>query len=184
MWLIKVWFSASIPQVRNGENRNHRQAPKPLVANESNAKTMNNKQRVILSVLFGVTIICTIISLFLPYLMKLNICCGDLTLPKMYEGYHYQLTTIILLFIFASVLSLLLDERQITTVIFSAIVLILTWLVRYSIHFQGFIDHDYDSKTGIGYLLLFISVLTHFVVSFSAFILQIRNRESNTTKTK
>ena len=145
---------------------------------------MNNKQRVILSVLFGVTIICTIISLFLPYLIKLNIYCGDLTLPKMYEGYHYQLTTIILLFMFASVLSLLLIERQIITVIFSAVVLILTWLVRYSIHFQGFIDHNYDSKTGTGYLLLFISVLTHFVISLSTFILQMRNRKSNATNSK
>jgi hypothetical protein len=145
---------------------------------------MSKKQRVILSVLFGVTIICTIVSLFLPYLMKLNICCGDLTLPKMYAGHHYQLTTIILLFMFASVLSLLLIERQILTVIFSTITLILTWLVRYSIHFQGFIDHDYDSKTGTGYLLLFISVLTHFVISFSAFILQMRNRKSNATNTK
>ena len=85
---------------------------------------------------------------------------------------------------FASFLSLTLTERQIITVIFSTIILILTWLVRYSIHFQGFIDHDYDSKTGTGYLLLFISVLTHFVISFSAFILQMRNRKSNATNTK
>ena len=145
---------------------------------------MSKKQRVILSVLSGVTIITTIVSLFLPYLLKLNICCGDLTLPKMYVGYHYQLTVIILLFMFASFLSLTLTERQIITVIFSTIILILTWLVRYSIHFQGFIDHDYDSKTGTGYLLLFISVLTHFVISFSAFILQMRNRKSNATNTK
>lgn len=145
---------------------------------------MSKKQRVILSVLSGVTIISTIVSLFLPYLLKLNICCGDLTLPKMYVGYHYQLTVIILLFMFASFLSLTLTERQIITVIFSTIILILTWLVRYSIHFQGFIDHDYDSKTGTGYLLLFISVLTHFVISFSAFILQMRNRKSNATNTK
>ena len=146
--------------------------------------SMSKKQRVILSVLSGVTIISTIVSLFLPYLLKLNICCGDLTLPKMYVGYHYQLTVIILLFMFASFLSLTLTERQIITVIFSTIILILTWLVRYSIHFQGFIDHDYDSKTGTGYLLLFISVLTHFVISFSAFILQMRNRKSNATNTK
>ena len=145
---------------------------------------MSKKQRVILSVLSGVTIISTIVSLFLPYLLKLNICCGDLTLPKMYVGYHYQLTVIILLFMFASFLSLTLTERQIITVIFSTSILILTWLVRYSIHFQGFIDHDYDSKTGTGYLLLFISVLTHFVISFSAFILQMRNRKSNATNTK
>lgn len=142
---------------------------------------MSKKQRVILTVLSGLTIIGAIVSLFLPYLLKLNICCGDLTLPKIYVGYDYLLTVITLLFMFASILSLKLSERQIITVIFSAITLILTWLVRFSIHFQGFIDHDYDSKTGSGFLLLFISVLCHFVISFSAFILQIRNRKSNAT---
>ncbi len=145
---------------------------------------MNKKQRIILTALSGLTITGAIVSLFFPYLLKSNICCGDLTLPKIYVGHDYLLTVIILLFMFASILSLKQSERQIITLIFSIIILILTWLVRFSIHFQGFIDHDYDSNTGSGYLLLFISVLCHSVISFIAFILQIRNRKSNFNYTK
>ena len=123
----------------------------------------------------GLTFVCGIISLFLPYLLKLNICCGDLSLPNMYEGYHYSLTYLILLLMLASLFSLVFAKRQIITVLFSVLMLPLTWLVRYSIHFQGFIDHDYDSKTGLGFLLLFIAVLTHFAISLTALFYKLGN---------
>ena len=132
----------------------------------------------------SVTVLCSIASLFLPYLVKLNIRSGDLTLPKFYEGYHYGLTNLVLFIMTATIFSIALIHRQFVSIILSAIVLLLVWLVRKSIHFQGFIDHDFDSKTGAGFVLLFVTAIAHFLISLSAFILQIKNRESNATNSK
>lgn len=136
---------------------------------------MSKKYRIIFVVSVILTFIGAVISLFLPYLVKLNIHGGDLTLPEMYEGYHYPLSTLILFILLTTIFSIALSNRQIFNVILSVIVLILTYLIRLSIHFQGMIDHDYDSKTGLGFKVLFSVVIFHFVICIGAFVIEQRS---------
>ena len=143
--------------------------------------TISKKYRVILSVLMITTTAGGFASLFLPYLVKLNVRSGDLSLPVLYEGSHYGLAKLIPFIMVLSIFSVALIQKQFITIMLSGIVLILTYLVRHSIHFQGFIDHDYDTKTGTGFLLLFIAVIAHFIISLCALILQMRNRKTRAT---
>ncbi len=140
---------------------------------------MSKKQRRILTSLMILPFTCAVISLFYPYLLKLNICCGDKTLPKFYNGYDYTFTYPILFFMLASMLCILKFKSQIALIVFNVFILFLIWLVRLSIHYQGYIDHDYDSKTGFGFLLLFISVTVHFILSILALTLEKRSRILN-----
>jgi len=140
---------------------------------------LRKKYRIIFLVPAILTFIGGVISLFLPYLVKLNIHSGDLTLPEMYEGYHYRLTMLILFILLTTIFSIALSNRQIFNVILSAIILILTYLVRLSIHFQGMIDHDYDSKTGLGFKLLFSVVVFHFVICIGAFVVERKELKTN-----
>jgi hypothetical protein len=144
---------------------------------------VSKKYRIIFVGLMILALIGSVASLFLPYLVKLDIHSGDLTLPEMYEGYHYSLMKLILFIMLASVFSVALLNRQIITVVLSVIILILTYLVRFSIHYQGMVDHDYDSQTGIGFKLLFIVVLIHFIISVIAFIIERKQLKANATNT-
>lgn len=138
--------------------------------------SMTKKQRVFFAILFCITLSTAVASLFLPYLVKLNYCCPDFGISATEIGYSYRLSGILILLILGSLFLILTVKNQIYTLVLSILILLITWLIRFSIHFQGFIDHNYDSKTGTGFLLLFISVLTHFVLSLIAFGLQERNR--------
>jgi hypothetical protein len=144
---------------------------------------MSKKYRVVFAVLIAIVFVGSFVSLYYPYLVKSNINGGDLLLPKFFYGYHFGLTKLILFVMLASIYSVAFIRRQIITVILSLTILILVYLVRYSIHFQGFIDHNYDTKTGVGYLLLFSLAITHIAISVSAFIIQMRSRKMNVTNT-
>jgi hypothetical protein len=113
-------------------------------------------------------------SLFLPYLDKINVISGDLSLPKHLEGYNYNIA--IVTGVFTAILTVRYVKNQIVTFVVSIAIVLLTYFLRYSIHYQGF-DHDYDSKTGLGYLILLIGVLALFLTSFIALITQIRDRK-------
>lgn len=139
---------------------------------------MSRKYCIIFVGLMILVFIGNVVSLSLPYLVKSDIHSGDLTLPEKYEGYHYGLTKLILFIMLASVFSIALLNRKIVTIALSVIILILTYLVRHSIHYQGMIDHDYDSQTGIGFKLLFTVAMIHFVVSVSAFIIERKKAKS------
>lgn len=137
---------------------------------------MYKKQRVIFALLMTLPVIAVIASLFLPYLVKLNVQNEDLTTPNIHLGYQYVLALVILLMMLYSVYCITVEKKNFVALALSLPILFLTYLIRYSIHFQGFIDHDYDSKTGSGFLLLFVAVIIHFGICVSAFILYIQNR--------
>ena len=140
---------------------------------------MSRKYHLIFVGLLILVLISSTVSLFLPYLIKSNINNGDLSLPKMYEGYHYGLTKLILFVMLISVFSIALPNRKIVTILLSVTIVILTYLVRYSIHYQGMIDHDYDSQTGIGFKLLFMVAISHLFISTSAFIIERKKLKMN-----
>lgn len=135
---------------------------------------MTKTNRLLLALFMSSSILLGTVSLFLPYLVKVNRMGGDLTLPQTQLGYQYGLSSLLLVIMTATLIFIASERKQIVSVILSSTVLILVWLVRYSIHFKGFIDHDYDSKTGTGFLLLFIAAIAHFIFSLSALFLQNR----------
>ena len=138
---------------------------------------MHKKQRTLLAVFLIVPTSIVIASLFLPYLVKLNIQGGDPLLPSYHLGYQYVLALVILLMMLYSIYCSTVEKKVFIALTLSLPILFLTYFIRYSIHFQGFIDHDYDSKTGLGYILLFIATMLHVGICGSAFILYIQNRK-------
>lgn len=137
---------------------------------------MYKKQRKFFALLMIIPVVVVIASLFLPYLVKLNVQSGDLTLPNVLLGNQFVLALVILLMMLYSIYCITVEKKFFVALALSLPILFLTYFVRYSIHFQGFIDHDYDSKTGLGFHLLFLAVIIHLGICSSAFILYIRNR--------
>lgn len=124
----------------------------------------------IIASLILLSIVLAAISLFMPYLIKLYITSGDLTLPKILPGHHFGLPIVVVFVMLASVFSVTFSKRQISTLVLSIFILILTYLTRDMVHYQGF-DHHYDSKTGGGFALLFIAAILHFCTSSIALFL-------------
>lgn len=141
-------------------------------------RIMHKKQRNLFALLMTLPVFTVIASLFLPYLVKVNVQSGDLTLPNVLMGYQYVLALVILLMMLYSVYCITVEKKIFVALALSLPILFLTYFIRHSIHFQGFVDHDYDSKTGLGFLLLFLAVIVHFGICGSAFILYIRNRNA------
>lgn len=104
----------------------------------------------------------SIVSLFFPYLEKLNVRGGDLDLPTILYGYSFQTTSFALLFNVILILILVTTKNTFLPFMFSFLSLGFVYITRILIHFQGFIDHDFDSKTGMGYHLLVIFSFAQF----------------------
>jgi hypothetical protein len=85
-------------------------------------------------------------------------------LPGVIYGYEYELAKFSFILNAIIVVRVIRGNNILYTLIICAINLFFVFLVRESIHSQGYIDHDYDSKTGVGYLLLFYSSIAQFVV--------------------
>lgn len=84
---------------------------------------------------------------------------GDLELPKSVHGNSLLMPYLVILFMFLTVIT----KSEIRAFIFSFITLGLVYITRNEIHFQGFIDHDYDSKTGFGFYLIFVFSIILFL---------------------
>ncbi len=129
----------------------------------------------------SVILICftgSISSLFYPYMEKVNIQSGDLHLPKIILGYDYEITTIILFTIAINFLLSAFIKNKFWTFSMSLITLVLVYLTRIVIHSNNNIDHDFDSKTGVGYLILFIFSLVLFLSSSFSLVYYIRNHKT------
>jgi hypothetical protein len=104
-------------------------------------------------------------------LEKLNIRSGYVDLSSSVSGYEFELASFSLALFFVIVLTTFMSEKLNFSLFVCAINLIFVYLIRESIHFQGFIDHDYDSKTSVGYLLLFCTSIVQFIVIFGFLII-------------
>jgi hypothetical protein len=107
-----------------------------------------------------------IVSLFLPYLEKLNIRSGDLNQATVKRGSEYFSAHLAVISIGVNLLVCLISNSKVFSLLLSIVTLILVYFTRNMIHFQDFIDHDYDSKTGQGYVLLFGFAVLAFLASF------------------
>ena len=89
---------------------------------------------------------------------------GNLDLPEVLYGYEYTLTAISLMFMVTTIFIAAFTERFVLNLFFGLFNLGLVYLVRSSIHFQGFLDHDYNSKTGLGFHLFFTFSIIQFML--------------------
>jgi hypothetical protein len=104
----------------------------------------------------------TILSLFFPFIQRLNIHTSDPSISKLVLGKEMftpfiSLVLMCLIYLFFYIQKLHRIIIWIVLVIYGLSVV----LVRKSIHFQGFIDHDYDTKTGIGFYVMFVSAVIY-----------------------
>lgn len=137
---------------------------------------MSKIYKIIAIVLASISVLLGIVSLFLPYLIKSNIHGGDLSLPKFYDGFHYSLSSFIIALMIANVVIITRSIQKVFLFISLFFILLTTYLVRNSIHFQGMIDHDYDSRTGVGFKLLFLAVIIQLATSVMLLILTVRKK--------
>lgn len=89
---------------------------------------------------------------------------GDLNQLRVIDGREYLFPKVIISFILLSLISVLFLKRQIVLIFSSILVVFFTYLTRISIHSQWNIDREYDTKTGFGYLLIFITVIGYFII--------------------
>lgn len=145
----------------------------------SRLRYINNLKLLYLTVVF-VCFSSSIISLFLPYLERINVRSGDLDLPIFVSGSKYFIAYFVVVSIGINLLVILISDRRIFSFLLSLLTALLVSIIRKMIHFQGFIDHDYDSKTGSGFLLLFVScsllLLASSVALFYSFVKRISDQ--------
>lgn len=105
-----------------------------------------------------------VVSLFFPFLIKLKVSASNLDLPGVEYGYDFFFTALSITLSANILYFSIISEKKIILLIFSLFNLLSVYFLRLSIHFQGFIDHAYDSKTGLGYHLLFLFSILQFIV--------------------
>ena len=113
---------------------------------------------------FTIIIICllgSLVSIFFPYLEKLDMLRGDLDLLDSVPGYKLIMPRFILIFMFLTVFA----KNETRAFIYSFIILCFVYYTRTAIHYQGFLDHDYHSKTGIVYYILFVFSIIFFLAT-------------------
>lgn len=106
-------------------------------------------QKVTYLIVISICFFGSLTSIFFPYLEKLNVNGSNLNLPISVPGYEFDIIPFILITIVIAAFTNLN-----WSFFLSLVNLGLVYLTRIAIHYQGFIDHDYDSKAGFGYYLL------------------------------
>lgn len=137
---------------------------------------MSRTAQQIIFLLMAITVVCGGISLFFPFLVKLNVHSGDVTLPESYDGHQYRGSLVVLLLMIVNLF--VIGKSKWIPVVFSILTVAVVGIIRVSIHSQGGIDHDYDSKTGVGFLLIFLASCAHFILVLSAYLLQWKTAKS------
>ncbi|AEA43235.1 hypothetical protein Fluta_1240 [Fluviicola taffensis DSM 16823] len=125
---------------------------------------MSRISRISYSIILIIAIGCAISSLYYPYLLKLNLFAGDPNQQRVINGSEFLFPRIIIAFMLVSLISVLLLKRQIVLIFSSILIVCFTYLTRTSIHSQWNIDREYGTKTGFGYLILFITVIGYFII--------------------
>jgi hypothetical protein len=113
------------------------------------------KKRFLMSIQITM-IVFAIVSLFLPYLIRLNIHSGNLNISKIEYGHKFSTALISISFMLITFYYKQEVRNNIITIFLSSLICLSVYLVRLMIHFQGFIDHDFDTKAGIGFVTLTI----------------------------
>lgn len=144
---------------------------------------MTKAGRITYSILLITAIAAVLMSLYYPYLLKVNLHAGDPNQPKIINGSEFDVPRLVLALMFVSLLSVLFLERQVLLIVTSLLVPGFTYLTRISIHSQWNIDREYDTKTGFGYLILVVAAIVYSIICWIILIHQWRARKQNTQNT-
>lgn len=137
-------------------------------------KLSSNQKYILLFQIICLTV--EIVSIFYPFQIKTNVHAGDLGIPRIEFGFEYSLIPFTLLLLIVIAYYSVIINRILPIVVFSVLALGFVKLIRYSIHFQGFIDHNYDTNAGSGFYLFFWVVLLQLFGSLS-FAIWDRNKK-------
>jgi hypothetical protein len=117
-----------------------------------------NRQKISYFILLSTCFIGAFTSMFFPYLEKLVLKNGHLFIFESVPGYAFFLMPFILITMILAAFTHLH-----WSFFWSVLHIGLVYLNRFAIHYQGFIDHDYDSKAGLGYYLLCLFSSVFFI---------------------
>lgn len=117
-----------------------------------------NRRKISYFILVGTCFIGAFVSMFFPYLEKLGLQNGHFTIFESVPGYSFFFMP----FVFITMILAVFTHLH-WSLFWSIFHIGLVYLIRFSIHYQGFIDHDYDSKAGLGYYLLYLFSITFFI---------------------
>lgn len=115
----------------------------------------------------AICLLIVIVSIFYPFQIKSNVHAGDLGIPRIEFGFEYSLIPYTLLLLYVITYYSVFAYGILPLVILSVLALGFVRLIRYSIHFQGLIDHNYDTNAGSGFYIFFWSVILHLFGSLS-----------------
>ena len=125
------------------------------------------------------------LSLCFPYLERLNISSDYFKSHPFVVGYEYEMAVFVVVLMLTTTIFAFYRNYSKWACIVSLITLGFVYWLRCIIHFQGMIDHDYDSKTGIGFRMLFVFLLVQFLAVILNEILKKRKiNRINTTPAK
>jgi hypothetical protein len=119
-----------------------------------------NRQKTSYFILLSSCFIGAFVSMFFPYLEKLGWQNGQLSIFESVPGYAFFLMPFILITMILAAFTHLH-----WSFFWSVFHIGLVYLNRFAIHYQGFIDHDYDSKAGLGYYLLCLFSSIFFILT-------------------
>jgi hypothetical protein len=117
-----------------------------------------NRQKIGNAILVCTCFIGAFASMFFPYLEKLGLQNGHLYIFESVPGYAFFLMPFILITMILAIFTHLN-----WSFFWSVFHIGLVYLNIFAIHYQGFIDHDYDSKAGLGYYLLCLFSSVFFI---------------------
>jgi hypothetical protein len=117
-----------------------------------------------------------LISLFFPFLEKVNFRSESIESKAIIIGFEYQITVFVLLFSFITFLFIAFTKSFLWPFFSSILTFFFVYLTRFFIHYQGF-DHVYDSKVGIGYKLLLFFTLAQFLIILVEIFISLRGKK-------
>lgn len=142
---------------------------------------LTKNQNTILLFVLGTTAIGAFVSLFFPYLHKFNLVSGDLSIPRIVKGIDFLTAKTTGLLLFFTWLHASKYKQYWWLLFWSSLAALFTNFTRHSIHFQTFIDHDYDSAAGFGFYLLFICSLINISTCLVFFVLSLKQDTSHSS---
>ena len=118
-------------------------------------------------------------SLFFPYIHRINIVNYGEGLSAF--SYGYEMMSTILSVTALMITTILMNfsdtlKRWQWSLASALVNLCAVWLIRFEIHFQGFIDHDFDTRSGVGYYMLFAFSIAFVLVCLIYISIYLRKR--------
>jgi hypothetical protein len=123
------------------------------------------KSEILVLIFSMLTALSALISLFLPFLHRSNF--REAYLSKAYPlveiGFYFEMSIVSIVFILTAFYLAFLQRSHYWALFLLLLNLININFIRSQIHYHCCLDHDFDTKTGLGFHVLFFSSLLAFL---------------------